>query len=139
MLSVAAVLIIGTSADNEEGSLRQQWQRLQQLQQQQQLESLGEMIESFLESSPDYNNGNITEVCFWSEFTCGNGNCIPNYYKCDEDDDCGDESDEENCDEETKSLKGARLPARYLKSKSINKKAWKPEMNINHVINTQNN
>jgi len=128
MLSVAAVLIIGTSADNEEGSFGQQWYRLQQLQQQQQLES-----------SPDYNNGNITEVCFWSEFTCGNGNCIPNYYKCDEDDDCGDESDEENCDEETKSLKGARLPARYLKSKSINKKAWKPEMNINHVINTQNN
>merc|ERR1739838_532770 len=109
ILSAAAVvLFIGVSADNEEGSLRQQWQRLQQLQQQQQLESLGEMIESFLETSPDYNNGNITEVCFWSEFTCGNGNCIPNYYKCDED---------------AKSLKGARLPAKYLKSKSINKKA----------------
>ena len=60
-------------------------------------------------------------------------------YKCNEDDDCGDESDEDNCDEDTKSFKGASLPARYLKSKSINKKAWKSEKNINHDINTPNN
>ena len=39
-------------------------------------------------------------TCSEEEFTCANGNSIPNSYKCDGDDtDCGsgDQSDEENC------------------------------------------
>ena len=33
-----------------------------------------------------------------SEFTCSNGYCIPFVHRCDGDDDCGDESDEQRCD-----------------------------------------
>lgn len=32
-----------------------------------------------------------------SEFTCGDGSCIPDYWECDNWDDCGDDSDELNC------------------------------------------
>ena len=36
--------------------------------------------------------------CDYNEFECeNNGNCIPSSYKCDDYDDCGDNSDERNC------------------------------------------
>ena len=35
-------------------------------------------------------------TCAEEEFTCANGNCIPNSYRCDNEDDCGDQSDEES-------------------------------------------
>ena len=35
--------------------------------------------------------------CDSDQFTCINGQCIPESWKCDATDDCGDNSDEENC------------------------------------------
>ena len=35
--------------------------------------------------------------CKPDEFQCDNQRCIPNSYKCDSDDDCGDGSDETGC------------------------------------------
>lgn len=34
------------------------------------------------------------QTCDPSKFTCDNGKCIPEAWKCDFDDDCGDNSDE---------------------------------------------
>lgn len=36
-------------------------------------------------------------MCDKNFFQCKNGKCIPNHWKCDEADDCGDKSDEKNC------------------------------------------
>ena len=35
--------------------------------------------------------------CDDSEFQCNNGNCITASWECDDYDDCGDNSDEQNC------------------------------------------
>lgn len=36
--------------------------------------------------------------CFEDEFACDNQKCIPKSWVCDKIDDCGDNSDEKNCD-----------------------------------------
>ena len=48
-----------------------------------------------------------------SEFTCGNGRCIPKVWKCDFDDDCGDGSDE------AESLKCGKNPQKFLLKVSV--------------------
>uniref|UniRef100_A0A7N8XKE6 Low density lipoprotein receptor-related protein 8, apolipoprotein e receptor n=1 Tax=Mastacembelus armatus TaxID=205130 RepID=A0A7N8XKE6_9TELE len=39
--------------------------------------------------------------CEAGQFQCKNGRCIPTLWRCDEDDDCTDSSDEENCPKKT--------------------------------------
>ncbi len=35
--------------------------------------------------------------CEDGQFQCNNKRCIPTIWRCDDDDDCSDNSDEENC------------------------------------------
>lgn len=39
----------------------------------------------------------VSPTCGASDFTCDNGNCIDAVLKCDQENDCGDNSDEQNC------------------------------------------
>uniref|UniRef100_A0A672I454 Low density lipoprotein receptor-related protein 8, apolipoprotein e receptor n=1 Tax=Salarias fasciatus TaxID=181472 RepID=A0A672I454_SALFA len=48
------------------------------------------------------NTGTHTESeCETGQFQCKNGRCIPTLWRCDDDDDCSDSSDEENCPKKT--------------------------------------
>ncbi|KAL3886575.1 hypothetical protein ACJMK2_026559 [Sinanodonta woodiana] len=42
-------------------------------------------------------SANATINCSADQFTCHNSHCIPATWRCDEDDDCGDMSDEQDC------------------------------------------
>lgn len=37
------------------------------------------------------------KTCGPHEFQCKNNNCIPDHWRCDSQNDCSDNSDEENC------------------------------------------
>lgn len=41
----------------------------------------------------------VSATCGSSDFSCDNGNCIDAVLKCDQENDCGDNSDEKNCPE----------------------------------------
>lgn len=40
-------------------------------------------------------------TCAAGFFTCNNNLCVPSFYRCDQEDDCGDRSDEEGCTSKT--------------------------------------
>ena len=35
--------------------------------------------------------------CYSYQFSCDNGDCVPDSYRCNDFDDCGDNSDEDGC------------------------------------------
>ncbi|KAI5103736.1 basement membrane-specific heparan sulfate proteoglycan core protein isoform X13 [Silurus meridionalis] len=47
---------------------------------------------------PCHGKGSETE-CEDGQFQCKNKKCIPTIWRCDDDDDCSDNSDEEDCRE----------------------------------------
>ena len=49
--------------------------------------------------------------CDGDEFQCDNGACISDILKCDDDDDCGDKSDEDGC--------GMLTPRSYYNNKYL--------------------
>uniref|UniRef100_A0A3Q3VTW9 EGF-like domain-containing protein n=1 Tax=Mola mola TaxID=94237 RepID=A0A3Q3VTW9_MOLML len=57
--------------------------------------------------------------CVSGQFQCKNGRCVPTLWRCDDDDDCSDNSDEENCPKKTCATtefackNGQCLPARW--------------------------
>lgn len=56
----------------------------------------------FLTSTPPPNHlphslPPATDECEDGQFQCNNKRCIPTIWRCDDDDDCSDNSDEENC------------------------------------------
>ena len=48
------------------------------------------------EASPAHIHASVKQ-CDSYEFACDNGQCIPSNWECDNDDDCGDNSDEDHC------------------------------------------
>ncbi|KAM6948698.1 low-density lipoprotein receptor-related protein 8-like [Aplochiton taeniatus] len=60
-----------------------------------------------------------TEECEDGQFQCTNKRCIPTIWRCDDDDDCSDNSDEENCAKKTCApaefacLNGQCVPGRW--------------------------
>lgn len=44
-----------------------------------------------------FTSGSV-QGCSTQEFTCAQGSCVPEYSVCDFTDNCGDGSDEENCE-----------------------------------------
>ncbi|XP_019734684.1 low-density lipoprotein receptor-related protein 8-like [Hippocampus comes] len=61
----------------------------------------------------------VTEECEDGQFQCDNKRCIPTLWRCDDDDDCSDNSDEENCPRKTCApaefacLNGQCVPGRW--------------------------
>uniref|UniRef100_A0AAY5EZH7 EGF-like domain-containing protein n=1 Tax=Electrophorus electricus TaxID=8005 RepID=A0AAY5EZH7_ELEEL len=49
-------------------------------------------------------NKTYEKTCGPHEFRCANNNCIPDHWRCDSQNDCGDNSDEENCSESSYSF-----------------------------------
>ena len=45
--------------------------------------------------------GHVFPGCDGDDFQCNNGMCIPEFWKCDGADDCGDNSDEDRCANDT--------------------------------------
>ncbi|XP_075694560.1 low-density lipoprotein receptor-related protein 3 [Rhinoderma darwinii] len=49
--------------------------------------------------------------CPTDEFLCGNGKCIPNTWRCNSVDECGDNSDEQNCTSPSTEIRTSLCPA----------------------------
>ncbi|XP_061694919.1 low-density lipoprotein receptor-related protein 8-like isoform X3 [Syngnathoides biaculeatus] len=55
----------------------------------------------FCVAAPRFVTSEVTEECEDGQFQCNNKRCIPTLWRCDDDDDCSDNSDEENCRKQT--------------------------------------
>ena len=54
-------------------------------------------VRPYVKSSLPINESLLLDKCDKDDFSCGNGNCIENWAKCNGYDNCGDQSDEEGC------------------------------------------
>ncbi|KAG7275698.1 hypothetical protein CRUP_011325 [Coryphaenoides rupestris] len=54
-------------------------------------------LNTFTQMAPLFLCCSVAQRCSTGQFACGNGECVPQRYVCDHDDDCGDRSDEQNC------------------------------------------
>ncbi|XP_066125252.1 low-density lipoprotein receptor-related protein 8 isoform X10 [Saccopteryx bilineata] len=52
-------------------------------------------------ADPLHGSQGLVKVCEEDQFRCQNERCIPSVWRCDEDDDCSDNSDEDDCPKKT--------------------------------------
>ncbi|XP_036204596.1 low-density lipoprotein receptor-related protein 8 isoform X5 [Myotis myotis] len=52
-------------------------------------------------ADPLHGSQGLAKECEEDQFRCQNGRCIPSVWRCDEDDDCSDNSDEDDCPKKT--------------------------------------
>ena len=76
----------------------------------------------------DWNGYFSAKSCLPSQFNCTNGRCIPESWRCDKEDDCGDKSDEDGCSCKFQVFNLYLVPCRQIRIPgSGNFSSWNPE------------
>jgi len=68
--------------------------------------------------------------CALDQFECPNGWCLPDYWECDGDNDCGDHADEQHCTGDSNPSPGI-LYSYY--SSSVSSSSTLSHLSMNHV------